>query len=87
MYQVRRVRGHVYVCKGGTILPLSMFLIYDFGIILTVWYFGIILTVWYFGIILTVWYFGIILTVWYFSLFHLYNYTGSLHAKYFSKIK
>jgi hypothetical protein len=32
MYQVRRVGGHVYVCKGGTILPLSMFLIYDFGI-------------------------------------------------------
>ena len=42
-----------------SILPLSTTLIFDFGIVLTVWYFGIVLTVWYFGIVLTVWYFFI----------------------------
>jgi hypothetical protein len=47
-------------------LPLSTFLIFDFGNVLTVWYFRNVPTVWYFGTVLTVWYFGTVLTVWYF---------------------
>ena len=49
-------------------LPLSTILMFDFGIVPTVWYFGIVPTVWYFGIVLTVWYFGIVPTVWYFGI-------------------
>jgi hypothetical protein len=45
-------------------------LIFDFGIVPTVWYFGIVPTVWYFGIVPTVWYFGIVPTVWYCFAFH-----------------
>ena len=33
-------------------LPLSTILMFDFGIVPTVWYFGIVPTVWYFGIVL-----------------------------------
>jgi hypothetical protein len=46
-----------------------MILIFDFEIVLTVWYvfvlldFGIVLTVWYVFVLLD---FGIVLTVWYF---------------------
>jgi hypothetical protein len=56
----------MYLCVKGIDFHLSTILIYDFGIVLTVWYFRIVLTVWYFRIVLTVWYFRIVLTVWYF---------------------
>ena len=42
---------------GISILPLSTILIFDFGIVPTVWYF------WYFRIVPTVWYFRIAPTV------------------------
>ena len=50
-------------------LPLSTILMFDFGIVPTVWYFGNVPTVWYFGIVPTVWYFGIVPTVWYLFVF------------------
>jgi hypothetical protein len=38
----------MYLCVKGIDFHLSTILIYDFGIVLTVWYFRIVLTVWYF---------------------------------------
>ena len=47
---------------------LSTTLMFDFGIVPTVWYFRIVPTVWYFRIVPTVWYFRIVPTVWYFRI-------------------
>jgi hypothetical protein len=57
---------------GVSILPLSTILIFDFGIVPTVWYFFIVPTVWYFFIVPTVWYFFIVPTVRYFFSFSFY---------------
>ena len=59
-------------------MPISAILIFDFGVIPTVWYFGVVPTVWYFGVVPTVWYFGVVPTVWYFFVFH-FIYVISIH--------
>ena len=38
MYQASKVIGHVFVLVGS-IVPLFMIIIFDFGIVLTLWYF------------------------------------------------
>ena len=59
----------MYICVlVVSILLFSTILIFDFGIVPTMWYFRIVPTMWYFRIVPTVWYFGIVPTVWYFEI-------------------
>ena len=58
--------GQSCICVLGYRVCLFTILLFDLGIVPTVWYFRIVPTVRYFGIVPTVWYFLIVPTVWYF---------------------